>query len=229
MALNYVEVMDRFKQKMGLKSDSDVCRLFDISTAALSDRKKRGAIPFDFIIEYCLKNGISTDYILTGKSEELTGSVIYDCDLSNIDESKMIAIPYIENLDEIHHIVPNTDYMVGTKPNMIVLSRSEHELLSKMDNKLYAIPHHDDSMDDTICNGAMMFVDFTDKGSKSGRVYLISMNGENMIKRLFRDPVDENYTMLLSDNRKFPEMRVDNSNFEVLGKVVLSFDRPKIV
>lgn len=229
MLLNYADVMDRFKNKMGIKSDADVCRLFGISTAALSDRKRRGAIPFESIIENCIKNGVSTDYIFTGKSDEMTGQILYECDMSKVDHDKMIAIPYIDTLADIQHIIPNESHMTDLAPNMIVMSRSEHELINKLENKLYAVHINDASMDDTIINGALMLVDFTDKGSQSGRIYVVDVNGEILVRRLFKDPSIGNMTMMSSDNKNFPEQKVDNENFEVWGRVVLSYNKPKIM
>ena len=57
------ETMGRIKEIFGLKFDKDVAALFGVNPVTLSERIKRGSLPYDKIIELCAKNGISLNYI----------------------------------------------------------------------------------------------------------------------------------------------------------------------
>lgn len=64
----FQKIFERFKNAINAKNDADVARALKVSTAAMSGFKKREKIPADRLIGFCLKNKISIDYILLGKT-----------------------------------------------------------------------------------------------------------------------------------------------------------------
>lgn len=76
-----------------------------------------------------------------------------------------------------------------------------------------------DSMRPTLENGDLILVDTKDRGIQDGRIYLVAVNEELLVKRIFRAPTG---ILLRSDNKDFPEMPVlsaDTSNCVVHGRV----------
>lgn len=51
------------------KSDSDIARVFEISRQSVSKFKKAEHFPVDLIVNYCLTNNISLDWLFTGVGE----------------------------------------------------------------------------------------------------------------------------------------------------------------
>lgn len=229
MNLDYNEIMGRFKTKLGFKNDNEIAALFKMSTAALSERKKRGAIPFEQIIEVCRKRGISMDYLITGRAEEFNGQIIYECDRSDIDEEKMIVVPYFQDIRCAAGIGCINDESSTDEISYIVLPRDGYPELSRSQHRFHAVTAHGDSMEGNIMDGAILLVDLGDKGSESGKIYVVNTGGEVLVKRVFTDPSDPSFLLLRSDNIYYPQFRVDRESIEVIGRVVFVYNRAKLV
>lgn len=65
--INYKETIDRLTKHSNAKSDADIARALEISPQALFTFKKRGKLPSDLLIKYCLKHQLSIDWLLTGE------------------------------------------------------------------------------------------------------------------------------------------------------------------
>ena len=67
MNMNLIEIIDRMKQLMNIKNDSDVAELLNINQSTFAERKRRNSVPYEEIIKFCDKQHIAIDYILLGK------------------------------------------------------------------------------------------------------------------------------------------------------------------
>jgi SOS-response transcriptional repressor LexA len=223
MKINYDEVMERMKSKLGFKEDKELAALFGISTSALSQRKRNKAIPYDFIIEICRDRGISIDYVIKGRAEYFNGSVLNEEDLSSIDNHKMMVIPYYQNIRCAAGLESCSDEI-----SYIIIPREGYPELSNT-QYLHAVTAQDDSMEGNIMSGAILLVDFTDKGMENGKIYIISHRGEVMTKRVFKDPSDPLKLLLRSDNIYYPQFTVARNEIDVVGRVVFVYNRAKLV
>lgn len=229
MKPSYDDIMARFKKKMNFVHDSEVAKHFAMSTAALSERKRRGAIPYEYIIDSCRENGISLDYVIKGRNELFSGSVMAENELSSIDAENMIVIPYFKDIRTAAGFGCTNDESSEEDISYIILPRDGYPELARSSHRLHAITVHGDSMEGNILDGAIVLVDLGDKGSESGKIYVINTGGEVYVKRLFADPSDPSSILLRSDNIYYPEFKIDRESFEVIGRVVFVYNRAKLI
>lgn len=229
MSVNYKDFMGRLKDKLGTTSDAQLARLLGLTPPALTERNRRESIPYDAAVEICRKRGISMDYLITGRSEEFNGQIIYECDRSDVNEDEMIVVPYFKDIICAAGSGCNNDESSEQEISYIVLPRDGYPELARSAHYLHAITAHGDSMEGNIMDGAILLVDFGDKGSESGKIYVVNSGGEVMVKRLFNDPSNQKKLILQSDNIYYPKFTVDRENVDVIGRVVFVYNRAKLV
>jgi len=88
-------------------------------------------------------------------------------------------------------------------------------------SKTEAIKCSGDSMYPNIKDGDVMFIDRSDIELKDGEVYVVRMNEEVFVKRLFRVP---GKILAKSDNENYPAFDIEG-DFEILGRVIYSMQR----
>lgn len=64
---NFKTTLDKLKEYLKARSDSDVARKLGVSPQALSSFKKQGHFPSDLLIKFCLLHQLSIDWLLTGE------------------------------------------------------------------------------------------------------------------------------------------------------------------
>lgn len=60
------EIIDAIKKLEGLTKDKEVASLLEMTSAALSNHKMNGTIPYQNVMLFCHTNRISYDFILAG-------------------------------------------------------------------------------------------------------------------------------------------------------------------
>lgn len=69
MGVNYSDIIERMRWASKLKNDSAVARRLGVTPQALSNYKKRGAMPTDLVLRFSNIYGLSMDWLLTGEGE----------------------------------------------------------------------------------------------------------------------------------------------------------------
>ncbi len=93
-------IIDNIKKIENIKQDKEVCSLLDIRTDSLSKYKKKNTIPYDKIINYCIKRNLSIDDFLDINHNSIiykfkhTSSSI-DIDFLNLNEKLSIPEQYL--------------------------------------------------------------------------------------------------------------------------------------
>lgn len=229
MDLIFSEVIDRLKSKLNFTEDKELAELMGISQPAFSERRKRGALPYEMIINICRKHSISSDYIFTGHSEFFDGSITTAGELPNINPDTMIVIPYYQDIRCAAGSGCINDESSEDEISYIILPRDGYPELQRSSHHLHAITAQGDSMEGTIHDGAILLVDFTDKGFESGKIYVVNSGGEVLVKRIFIDPSNPESVILKSDNIYYPQFNILKENIEVIGRVVFVYNRAKLV
>ncbi len=225
MKLIFSEVMDRLKDELGFTEDQQMAKHMKMSNAAYSERKTRDSLPYEKIINICRDRGISSDYIFTGIRGELNGKIIHTLDQSDFDETKMIVVPYFENIKSI----PTVSTDQPDNLSYIILPKLDHPELLSEGYTLNAVSINDDSMEGTILNGGILLFDINDHGMESGKIYVIQSGSEKMLKRIFNDPSTPDKVLLKSDNIYYPPFDVNRNEVEVIGRVVVIYNRAKLI
>lgn len=63
---DFLNFFKRLELITNAKNDSDIARAFGISRSAISHFKKSEKFPAETLVEYCLTNDVSIDWLLTG-------------------------------------------------------------------------------------------------------------------------------------------------------------------
>jgi Bacteriophage CI repressor helix-turn-helix domain len=69
------KIIDRIIKYKGFKTDAKLSDYWDITPTTVTNWRKRNSIPFERIITFCEAEGISLDYIFTGKGEMIRRDV----------------------------------------------------------------------------------------------------------------------------------------------------------
>ena len=79
-----------------------------------------------------------------------------------------------------------------------------------------------ESMNPSIKDGDIMFIDRSDVIIKDGEVYIVRCGDELYVKRLFKLP---SHIIARSDNKEYPEFPFGEEGSEVLGRVIYKMER----
>ena len=64
--MNFLEVMDRIAALEGARSDQEIANCLGQTKQSFAGYKKRGSVPLQEVIDYCIKNERSVDHVLFG-------------------------------------------------------------------------------------------------------------------------------------------------------------------
>ena len=64
--MNFLEVMDRIATLEGARSDQEIANCLGQTKQSFAGYKKRGSVPLQEVIDYCIKNERSVDHVLFG-------------------------------------------------------------------------------------------------------------------------------------------------------------------
>jgi len=65
--VNFIHIIKRIKSYKGIKTDQNVATLLGLERSAFAQRKKKDSIPYFEIINFCIEENLSIDYLLTGE------------------------------------------------------------------------------------------------------------------------------------------------------------------
>lgn len=72
--INFEQIILRIKESTGLKKDNEIARILGATDANFSRWKTRNKIPYEQIVDFCLKYDIDIKFILTGKETTIQKS-----------------------------------------------------------------------------------------------------------------------------------------------------------
>ena len=62
-----INIIERIKQVKNFKTDLEVAQLFDCELQTLNDCKKENKLPFKYLIDFCINENVSLDWLMFGK------------------------------------------------------------------------------------------------------------------------------------------------------------------
>ncbi len=198
-------IIDRIKEIKKLNSDLDVAEILGISRTALAERKRRSSIPFEEIIRFSDKEGLSHEWLLTGKGPERY------VDKATFFGENQIDRPVTARVDVFT--------LAGAgSPKLL----TEYEPIESIwlpleftGPNIVPVKIRGQSMYPTIWDGALVGVDTGDKVVISGEIYAIWIPYEGaVVKRLF---MEFDRVMVKSDNPQFPTLSIPYKELEAGG------------
>jgi SOS-response transcriptional repressor LexA len=197
--------------------DKDVAAELGISQATFATMKKRGAIPYKELMEFCARRKISINWLFF---DQAAGMLVEETE-------KFFQVKYFSNVrasagggsegfgEEFENISIDNTLMKA-----IFKDINFEELKNK---EIDAIKVDGESMEPTLKNGSIVFVDRTNQEITKDGIFIVSTPGGLFIKRLNRK-VDGSIE-LISDNRLYSPEVLAPSEVQVVGKVIGDIER----
>jgi SOS-response transcriptional repressor LexA len=220
---SFQEIIEKVKDiissdvKGGKVFDKDVAAELGISQATFATMKKRGAIPYKELMEFCARRKISINWIFFDQSANMlveeTEKYFHIKYFSNIRAS---AGGGAEGFTEDYEIIKLDRKLMKA----IFKDMSDEELKTK---EIEAIRVDGESMEPTLRNGSIIFIDKTKKDISKDGIFVVSTPGGLFIKRLNRK-VDGSIE-LISDNKLYSTEVLAPSEVSIVGKVIGEIER----
>ncbi len=220
---NFNEIIEKIKDIVSTESpngkvfDKDVAAELGISQATFATMKKRGAVPYKELMEFCARRKISINWMFFDQS---AGMLVEETE-------KFFKIKYFSSVRASAGggaVGFGEDYETVAIDKLLVKSFykniSNEELERK---KLEAINVDGESMEPTLKNGSIVFVDRDQNEISKDGIFVVSTPGGLFIKRLNRK-VDGTIE-LISDNQLYSPEVMSYQEVTVIGKVVGEVER----
>jgi len=179
--------------------NKDVAKALNLTPENLSVLKKRNKIPYEEIAYFCAKRKISINWLLFGqlneeifKQTEKFATIRYFKDINASAGGG--AINFDENYETIY---------------------IDRKIINK---NLDAINVIGDSMEPTIKDRSIVFIDRDNKNISNGGIFVIRTNAGVFVKRV---RLKSNGTIeLISDNNVYFPESINSEEIEIIGKVI---------
>jgi phage repressor protein C with HTH and peptisase S24 domain len=214
--MNFNDVMDRvaivIEKDTGLKPyDRNIADAIGMSAPQYSSHKKRNAIPFRNIAEFCAKNNITINWVLYEQSSQKL--------VENDDE--IFKIKRLRNINASGgagaYNYDDEDY------EYIYLDKKSANCLGIFSVKnIEAINLIGDSMYPTLKDKSIILIDKNQTNLTGSGIYVVGTTNGLFVKRLSINPnggID-----LISDNKNYPVFTIPFAESRIVGKVVGSLE-----
>jgi len=215
-------VAERLKKLRGhlRYSQKDFAKRLGILPATYSNyENERRKLSPELLEKLYNEFNVNLNWLITGQ-----GSMFND-ELETIEhpEEELIKLPFhkesfVSAGFGIENTIDETINIAFSKPLLRIAFKIN------VDRGLYLLPVYGNSMTPTIPeNAIVLVVDYKVEGIlREGSIYVVKYDGEEFIKRVFKDPVNQK-VKLISDNEEYPPIEVsgeDSNRFKILGRVV---------
>ena len=209
------EIIEKLKDilsadgKYGKVFDKDVANSLELSQANFATMKNRGKIPFSNILNFCAKKKISINCLLYDQNP---GSLVDSTDKYWIKYYPSVSVSAgggAYEADENYESLALPPYfvnMLGGKDNL---------------KNIDAINVVGDSMEPTLNNDNIIFIDKTKNDASRDGIYAFTTTHGLFVKRIQRR-VDGKLD-IISDNKDYPAQVLNKNDLEILGRVISSF------
>ncbi|MEO1954924.1 MAG: LexA family transcriptional regulator [Campylobacterales bacterium] len=216
--MNLGEIVEKLKDVLAestLKKkvfDKDVAEALNIPQGTFASMKKRNSIPYEEILEFCALKKISVNWLFFDQA----------IDMLKEKTEKFFQIRYFANIRASAGggaEVFSENYEILSLDEKII-----RNLVGDYGNKeLDAIHVDGESMEPTLQNGSIVFVDRTQTDIKKDGIYIASTTAGLFIKRV-RQRAD-GMIELISDNRTYSPEILSNEEVSIVGKVIGNIER----
>jgi len=191
--------------------DKDIANALKITSINFATIKKRNGMPFSNILDFCVAKKISINWLLYGQNPS---SLIDNTDKYWIKYYPTVSVSAgggaYDNKDKFEKLdLPDFFIQhVGGKENI---------------KNIEAINVSGDSMEPTLNNGNIIFIDKSKQNIDKDGIYAFINDNGLFVKRI-QKRVDGELD-IISDNKEYPVQLANKSNITVLGKVMSSIGR----
>lgn len=228
---NINSIIERIQRVYGVQQDIELKKVANINPNTLSNWKDRNSIPYKKLDEISQNEGVSYDWLLTGK-----GNMFLQENKKNHKEvvkkepsNELINIPYFSETyasagggainyeDAPTAMAFNVDFL---RAHLGIRSFKNLHIINAVGN----------SMEPLIQSGELLFIspiENDDNAVMSGGIYVVRYYDDVFVKRLNREPKTKEVELISINNEVKPMYIIgeDLENLQIIGRVVGHFDR----
>jgi len=206
------EIIEKLKDVLSESSigkkvfDKDVATALNIPQATFATMKKRNSIPYEEILEFCAIKKISVNWLFFDQA----------VDMLKAETEKFFQVRYFA---DIRASAGGGAY--GFDENFETITLDEkimHSMVGMGNTELEAIHVDGESMEPTLRDGSIAFVDRNQTNINKDGVFIASTTAGLFIKRI-RQRAD-GMVELISDNKAYSPEVLAPEEVSIVGKVV---------
>ncbi|WP_415406709.1 LexA family transcriptional regulator [Sulfurovum sp. CS9] len=206
------EIIEKLKDvlsesKVGTKVfDKDVATALNIPQATFATMKKRNSIPYEEILEFCALKKISVNWLFFDQA----------VDMLKAETDKFFQVRYFA---DIRASAGGGAYGFDEDFETITLDEKiMHNMVGLGNTELEAIHVDGESMEPTLQDGSIVFLDRTQTNINKDGIFIASTTAGLFIKRI-RQRAD-GMVELISDNKAYSPEVLAPDEVTIVGKVV---------
>jgi len=191
--------------------DKEIASALDLTSVNFATMKKRNSVPFSNILDFCALKKISINWMLYGQDPS-----------SLIDSTDKYWIKYFPTINVSAGggaYESEDEYEKLDLPDFFVNILGGKDTIKNIE----AINVTGDSMEPTLNNGNIIFIDKSKQNINKDGIYAFINENGLFVKRMQRR-VDGGLDVI-SDNKEYPVQIVNKNGINVLGKVVSSIGK----
>ena len=215
--LNISEIIEKLRDVLSSEKgsgkifDKDIANALELTSVNFATMKKRNSVPFSNILDFCALKKISINWLLYGQDPS-----------SLVDSTDRYWIKYFPTINvsagggafDAHEDFEKLDL-----PDFFVNIIGGEENLKNIE----AINVTGDSMEPTLNNGNIIFIDRTKNDTSKDGIYAFINENGLFVKRI-QKRVDGALDVI-SDNKEYPIQIAQKNDITILGKVVSSIGK----
>jgi phage repressor protein C with HTH and peptisase S24 domain len=206
------EIIDKLKDvisetTIGKKVfDKDVADALGIPQATFATMKKRNSIPYEEILEFCALKKISVNWLFFDQA----------VDMLKEQTEKFFQVRYFA---DIRASAGGGAEVFDENFETITLDEKiMHNMVGLGNTELEAIHVDGESMEPTLQDGSIVFVDRTQTNINKNGIFIAATTGGLFIKRIHQRA--DGMVELISDNSIYPPQAIAADEVTIVGKVV---------
>jgi phage repressor protein C with HTH and peptisase S24 domain len=210
------QIIERMKDALGLKTQSALADVLGVRRAAISDAKRQGKIPSEWLLKLCRAYGLNPYWLETEKGSKYVA-------LDKVKEQEHGYGSSFEYVPMVEARLAGGGGSLETSERVVGYYAFRKEWLKSKGamESMRLMRVTGESMAPTIEDNDVVMVDFSQSSVMAGKIFAVRIDDEIVVKRLERKP---GKLVFVSDNRRnYEPMELDlseYSNVEILGRVV---------
>ena len=211
--MNLGEIIEKLKDVIsetkisGKVFDKDVATALNIPQATFATMKKRNSIPYEEILEFCALKKISVNWLFFDQA----------VDMLKEETEKFFQIRYFS---DIRASAGGGAYGFDEDAyeTISIDEKLMHNMVGMGNTDLEAIHVDGESMEPTLQDGSIVFVDRTQTNINKNGIFIAQTLSGLYIKRIQQRA--DGMVELISDNSVYPPQGIDPGEVTIVGKVV---------
>ena len=210
--MNLGEIIEKLKdvisetKLVGKVFDKDVATALNIPQATFATMKKRNSIPYEEILEFCALKKISVNWLFFDQA----------VDMLKAETEKFFQVRYFSDIRA--SAGGGAEIFDENFETISIDEKIMHNMVGMGNTELEAIHVDGESMEPTLQDGSIVFVDREQTNINKNGIFIASTTGGLFIKRIQQRA--DGMIELISDNSIYPPQAIHPNEVTIVGKVV---------